>query len=597
MPDPGSFGGQPQLPESESIGIEIGAVIAGKYRVDRVIGKGGMGVVVAASQLALERTVAIKLIRPEFAREPMAVERLLREARAAASIKSEHVTRVLDVGTLEVGVPFIVMEYLEGSDLQTLLEREGPMPVADAVDFVLEACEAIAEAHRNGIVHRDIKPANLFLALLPGGRQSAKVVDFGISKLVGLLAIEPLTQPSGVVGSLYHMAPEQMRGEAVDARTDLWALGLVLFEMITGTKPFRDQAWPAVCAEVLYEPLPMLADPVEGLSEELRAVIMKCLRRMPEDRFGNVADFAVSLSRFGSRRAHASLERIVLLATSTGSLSAYASPAAEAGMVSAFEPAFETDGAMAGTRPVPLPGVVGSADAPDDAPSPAGPSTPLPVSSSPRVPPMTVSRKLSFGVAGVLLAVVPALVWLWLRPPSSDGGDRAPATLDRIDSSAVESAPASARPGGSLAPERPTLPESRSSPAIRVLPMGNGGSEAASGSASGPSSLDLAPGAPGARASGAGTSGAPAPGERAAQPGVAKSISPEARGAASSAPEANASDTVAAAEPGSEPLAPSGDEAAAPAEVGGAPQRGPSRSKPASPWDLDDITFEDKAKR
>jgi serine/threonine protein kinase len=303
-------------------GIGPGTIIAEKYRVLRVIGRGGMGVVLAASQLSLERTVAIKLIRNEWAEQSLAVERLLREAKAAASIQSEHVARVLDVGTLDSGVPFIVMEYLEGHDLDTLLRREGPLPASLAVDYLLQGCEAIAEAHRNGIVHRDLKPANVFIALGPGGTPTVKVVDFGISKIIGGATPESLTQPSRVVGSLFHMAPEQMRGRAVDARTDVWALGLLLFEMLTGKRPYRDAAWPDVCARVLSDAAGPFIVPGDDVPRDLSAVIQRCLERLPGSRYQNVAELAVALAPFGGQSSSISLDRIVRVATSTGSLAA-----------------------------------------------------------------------------------------------------------------------------------------------------------------------------------------------------------------------------------------------------------------------------------
>jgi len=188
----------------QAASVSVGEILAGKYRIDRVLGAGGMGVVVAAHHLQLDERVAIKFLLPEMLAQQDAVMRFSREARAAVKIKSEHVARVTDVGTLETGAPYMVMEYLEGIDLAELVRR-GPLPITQAVDFVLQACEAIAEAHALGIVHRDLKPANLFLATLPGGVQSVKVLDFGISKLTGLSASggqDSATRTKALMGSL-----------------------------------------------------------------------------------------------------------------------------------------------------------------------------------------------------------------------------------------------------------------------------------------------------------------------------------------------------------------------------------------------------------
>lgn len=159
-----------------------GETIAGKYRVERTLGQGGMGVVVAARHLHLQQSVAIKFLRPELMGGGEAVERFQREARAAVRIQNEHVARVLDVGALDSGVPYIVMEYLDGVDLAAWIEKQGPVPARQAVDFVLQACEALAEAHSLGIVHRDLKPANLFCIRRPDGALFVKVLDFGISR-------------------------------------------------------------------------------------------------------------------------------------------------------------------------------------------------------------------------------------------------------------------------------------------------------------------------------------------------------------------------------------------------------------------------------
>ena len=231
-----------------------GDVLAGKYRVERVLGSGGMGVVVAAMHLTLQERVALKFLLPEGAKKEETVTRFLREARAAAKIKSEHVARVSDVGTLESGAPYLVMEYLDGSDLSALLRRDGPLPPRDAVEYVLQACEALAEAHAVGIVHRDLKPANLFLARHAGGAPRIKVLDFGISKLTARDPSMPPDDPSMTrtrawLGSPLYMSPEQMRSARdVDTRTDIWALGVILYELLSGKPPFDGETFPELCA-------------------------------------------------------------------------------------------------------------------------------------------------------------------------------------------------------------------------------------------------------------------------------------------------------------------------------------------------------------
>lgn len=584
MPDPGgSSSGRSPIPEPDSaLGVAIGAVIAGKYRVERVIGKGGMGVVVAASQPELARTVAIKLIRSDSSDDRSATARLLREAKAAASIQSEHVARVLDVGTLDSGVPFIVMEYLEGSDLQTLLDRDGTMRASDAVDYLLQACEAIAEAHRNGIVHRDLKPANLFIARLRGGRPCVKVVDFGISKAIGRETGEPLTQPASVVGSLYHMAPEQMRGGPVDARTDVWALGLLLYEMLSGRKPFGNQAWPAVAAQVLSDAGPLLPMPIDGVSDELSAVVQKCLSRAPQQRYGTVAELAVALSRFGSRSAHLSLERIVLLATSTGSLSALA--------LEPTEPARGSMPAAYETRPVPAVGFSvaaaggfapvqptrSSAETPG-----ATPATPFPVSTGPRPGATPPSRlPLALGVAGALALLAPALFWAWPSSPE-------PAESEQ------------------RAPLQPLLPGPAASADGERFDRGEREDPAGAEAPDGVAGLATAPNASGGAAGAPGTAAAGAAGAPASQAAASASRSARASEAHDvPGPEQPAAGTRAAARTnGAAPTTPStstiigndSERAAEPPSPPRAPAKPPA--KPSSPWDLHDIEFHDEAKR
>jgi len=214
-------------------GVREGEVLAGKYRVDKVLGAGGMGVVVAARHIQLETRVAIKLLLPAMLDNSEAVMRFAREARAASKINNEHVVRVFDVGTLPSGAPFMVMEFLEGEDLSAWIAQRGPLPIDLAVDFVLQACVAVADAHCLGIVHRDLKPANLFSLRRSDGQFVIKVLDFGISKVADSGATGPVgsvTHTSAIMGSPHYMSPEQMRSsKEVDARADIWALGVILF--------------------------------------------------------------------------------------------------------------------------------------------------------------------------------------------------------------------------------------------------------------------------------------------------------------------------------------------------------------------------------
>src|SRR5689334_13093473 len=243
------------MSESESVSAPVkeGDLLAGKYRVERVLGAGGMGVVVAAHHIALDEKVAIKLLLPEALSNPEAVSRFAREARAAVKIKNEHVARVIDVGSLDTGAPYMVMEYLEGSDLGDWVKQHGNLPVEQAVEFLLQACEAIAEAHGAGIVHRDIKPANLFVIMRADGLQSVKVLDFGISKVTpkGSVSDMGYTKTSTVMGSPLYMSPEQMEStKDVDTRTDIWALGVVLYELLTGNLPFLAESMPELIARI-----------------------------------------------------------------------------------------------------------------------------------------------------------------------------------------------------------------------------------------------------------------------------------------------------------------------------------------------------------
>jgi serine/threonine-protein kinase len=280
--------------------VAVGDVLAGKYRTERLLGVGNMGVVVEALHLGLNQRVALKFLLAHRATQKVLHERFLREARAAACLTSQHVTRVLDVGTLESGAPYMVMELLKGRDLAAELEQRGPLPVAEAVEYVLQTCEAVGEAHKNGIVHRDLKPANLFLATAANGARYVKVLDFGVSKLrVTDGSALKLTNDGQMVGSPLYMSPEQMLAkEDVDARSDIWALGCVLYELIAGRTPFHTDTLLKLQTQVLIRPPTPLATYRPDAPPGLEAVILQCLDKKPDRRWPDVATLAAALVPF-----------------------------------------------------------------------------------------------------------------------------------------------------------------------------------------------------------------------------------------------------------------------------------------------------------
>jgi eukaryotic-like serine/threonine-protein kinase len=270
---------------------------AGKYTIERTLGEGGMGVVYLATHRRISQRVAIKVLQPELLQHAEVVARFDREARAAGQLRSKHAVRVLDVGELPTGEPFMVMEYLEGIDLGAELLRRGPLPIAEAVDLVLQACAAMLEAHGRGIVHRDLKPSNLFLADEDGARV-VKVLDFGISKLdEGGSAV---TATHATMGTPLYMSPEQLRStKQVDLRADIWSLGVILYELLVGRPPFEG-APAAVGAAIVADPVPSVRVARPEVPEELAAVVAKALEKDREQRFGDMRALARALMPWAS---------------------------------------------------------------------------------------------------------------------------------------------------------------------------------------------------------------------------------------------------------------------------------------------------------
>lgn len=310
----------------EAPSLQPGTVLAGKFRVDRILGQGGMGVVVAAWHLQLEERIALKFLLPHVVEKSEIVQRFLREARNAVKIRSEHVARVTDVGTLETGMPYMVMEYLEGVDLGRFIEDRGALPVSDAVDLLLQACEAIAEAHSLGIVHRDLKPANLFLTMRADGSPCAKVLDFGISKSTGLGAKNDssLTKTQGMMGSPLYMSPEQLNSARdVDTRTDIWALGVILFEMLSARPPFYADDLPQLIVQILNVRPASLRQLRPEVPQQLQDVVEKMLAKNRDERFSNIGEVAQALAPFASPRGYISIDRVSrLVGSQTGVLTA-----------------------------------------------------------------------------------------------------------------------------------------------------------------------------------------------------------------------------------------------------------------------------------
>jgi serine/threonine-protein kinase len=291
--------------------LSVGATVGAKYKIEHVLGSGGMGVVLLAVHVVLHQRVAIKLLRPELAQDAIHVERFLREALASAQLKNQHVVRVIDVDKLASGVPYLVMEWLEGRDLSRVLVHRGPLPVQEAVHFVLQACEAVAEAHSRGIVHRDLKLSNLFLTRTADGHPCIKVLDFGISKVESADPSVGLTGTSIVLGSPLHMSPEQFRSpRGVDRRTDIWSVGTLLFELLAGRPPFIADNAPALIAKIAADQPDRLTAFRQDIPAGLEAVILSCLEKERDRRIQSVLDLVRALVPFGPAEAQVHASRI-----------------------------------------------------------------------------------------------------------------------------------------------------------------------------------------------------------------------------------------------------------------------------------------------
>jgi eukaryotic-like serine/threonine-protein kinase len=290
----------PGAPLGQALALpDIGHALGGKYEIVRLLGEGGMAFVFEAQHKRLHQRVAIKLLAPELATDAELVQRFEREARAVARLSTKHVVRVTDVDVTGSGLPYMVMEFLEGRDLDAELQARRQLPVAESVDIVVQACSGMLEAHAMGIIHRDLKPANLFLARERDGAAAARVVkilDFGISKMLG--ESSRLTGAGAVMGTVLYMSPEQVRAEPnLDVRADVWSLGVILFELLAGRPPFEGSS-PQIAVKIVSTDAPDLRTFAPNVPEGLALTVRRMLDRDRERRFATLLEVVEALAPF-----------------------------------------------------------------------------------------------------------------------------------------------------------------------------------------------------------------------------------------------------------------------------------------------------------
>jgi serine/threonine protein kinase len=413
-----------ELPATEPVDVSSGVLIDGRYRVQRLIGRGGIGLVYLCHHEVLEKPVAMKVLRPEYAEQPEVLQRFVNEARAASAIKSPHIVNTLDVGSLPSGAPYFIMEYVDAETLAARLQREHALPLAEAVDVARQMADGLAAAHGAGIVHRDLKPENVFVAREPDGSLLVKIFDFGVAKVTRAKA--RLTHVGAIFGTPSYMSPEQARGQAVDPRTDVYAIGIMLFEMIAGQLPFDGDDPLTVMSQHVDAEIPPLKQTQAGgeVPSALENVVRRCLQKDREDRYASVVELERELSQVAAAaEAHAAepapefirdsmLPEIVVPLDEVSSAGRAAPPPVASTPLAAAPPASAQSWPPppAPSLPPPLAAAVPTASTPAFVASPA-----LAHSLSPA----PASRRGFFPLLAAAVVIVAAGIWLAL--PSRGG--------------------------------------------------------------------------------------------------------------------------------------------------------------------------------
>lgn len=440
-----------------------GDVVDGKYRIERLIGEGAMGCVYRAHHLVLGHSVAIKLLR-EAAETEEIRSRFVREGKATMALRSDHVVRVFDMGVLPSSTPYMVLELLEGTDLRSLISTRGAIEVSEAVDYVLQVCEALAEAHLNGIVHRDIKPQNLFLTRRPNGTPCVKLLDFGVSKMAEVSqSSHELTMSQVMLGSPVFASPEQIRDSSkVDARTDVWSLAVVLYMLLGGGRPFDGADLPALCASIMVDAPRPLSSRCPAVPPELEALLLRCLEKSREKRTANVAELARQLAPFATAQGRVSAERVLLVypASPSAALSPPPSP-----------------GTLANAPPIPAQpaSAQASRDLSDTITSVEGTAIDAPLAARPSdedwAPVPRPARRWPFALVGLAVLVAGGL--LLARALSHEGAEAPDAARTTSSASASAASAVSATISASSAAleiTRAPAPDSSNAPASPAPP-------------------------------------------------------------------------------------------------------------------------------